>query len=226
MAGTSSITDIQALLNPKAAAAAPSGKKQLGQNDFLKLMISQFKNQDPTKPVDSAMYVAQLAQFSQVAGLSELNTQFKTLADSLASNQALQASSLLGRDVLVNASASALEAGGALSGAVDLQQSSAKVLVNVVDEGGAVVRQIDLGAQGKGLANFSWNGRKTDGSHAAAGLYHFQAIAFDAASQATSAATLISAPVESVTMGAGQTGLTLTLKGLGDIAFSDVRRIG
>jgi flagellar basal-body rod modification protein FlgD len=218
MASSTAISDIQALF-PSKTATPTTGKKELGQNDFLKLMITQFKNQDPTKPVDSAQYVAQLAQFSQVAGLSQLNTNFTNLSNSLSSNQALQASSLLGRSVLVNSSHGALGNDGQLSGAVDLQASSARVYVNVVDAGGALVRQIDLGTQGKGLAPFSWDGRKGDGTQAAPGTYSFQAQAVDAVGQATTASTL-------VTMGAGQAGLTLTLKGLGDVAFSDVRRIG
>jgi flagellar hook assembly protein FlgD len=139
-------TDIQALF-PQAAPATAT-KKQLGQSDFLKLMLTQFKNQDPTKPVDSAQYVAQLAQFSQVQGLADLNSAFKTLSDSVTSNQALQASSLLGREVLVPGSIATLAQGGTLSGAVDLPQSSGRVTVNIIDGSGSIVRQINLGAHG------------------------------------------------------------------------------
>jgi flagellar basal-body rod modification protein FlgD len=217
-------TDIQALF-PQATAAT-AAKKQLGQSDFLKLMITQFKNQDPTKPVDSAQYVAQLAQFSQVQGLADLNSSFKTLSDSLTSNQALQASSLLGRNVLVPSSTGTLAPGGVLSGAVDLQQSSGRVVVNIVDGSGSLVRQIALGAHGKGLADFQWDGRKGDGTPAAAGVYAVQAQSVDANGVASAASTLINAAVQSVTMGAGQSGLTLTLQGLGDTSFSNVRRIG
>jgi flagellar basal-body rod modification protein FlgD len=217
-------TDIQSLF-PQATPAT-AVKKQLGQSDFLKLMLTQFKNQDPTKPVDSAQYVAQLAQFSQVQGLADLNSSFKTLSDSVTSNQALQASSLLGRDVLVPGSAATLPQPGTLSGAVDLAQSSSRVLVNIIDGGGAIVRQINLGAHGKGLADFQWDGRNTDGTQAAAGVYTMQAQSVDGNGVASAASTLINATVQSVTMGAGQSGLTLTLQGLGDTPFTNVRRIG
>jgi flagellar basal-body rod modification protein FlgD len=217
-------TDIQALF-PQAAPATAT-KKQLGQSDFLKLMLTQFKNQDPTKPVDSAQYVAQLAQFSQVQGLADLNSAFKTLSDSVTSNQALQASSLLGREVLVPGSIATLAQGGTLSGAVDLPQSSGRVTVNIIDGSGSIVRQINLGAHGKGLADFQWDGRNTDGTAAAAGVYTVQAQSIDGNGVASASSTLINATVQSVTMGAGQSGLTLSLQGLGDTPFNNVRRIG
>ena len=74
----------------------------LGGTDFLTLMLAQLKNQDPTSPVDSNTFLTQLAQLSEVQGITSLNTSFGALSSSLTSNQALQASSLLGHRALVN----------------------------------------------------------------------------------------------------------------------------
>jgi flagellar basal-body rod modification protein FlgD len=198
---------------------------QLDQNQFLTLMLAQLKAQDPTKPVDSTAFLGQLAQISQVQGLSQLNDSFNTLSGSISSNQALQASSLLGRNALVASSSIALGSSGAITGAVDLPQSSGNVMVSITDAAGTVVQQIKLGAQSEGLANFTWDGRMADGSRAPAGAYKVNALYAGVGNQATAAPTLINSTVLSVTMGAGQNGLTLNLSGVGDVAFSNVRQI-
>ena len=198
---------------------------QLNQNEFLTLMLAQLKAQDPTKPVDSTAFLGQLAQISQVQGLAQLNDSFTNLSSSISSNQALQASSLLGRNALVASSNINLAASGGVSGAVDLPQASGAVLVNITDAAGTVVQQIKLGAQSQGLAKFTWDGRMADGSRAPAGTYKVNALYAGAGNQATAATTLINSTVLSVTMGAGQSGLTLNLSGVGDVAFSNVRQI-
>ena len=212
--------------DPTAAAKVTAAKAAtVDQNEFMTLMLAQLKNQDPIKPVDSTAFLGQLAQISQVQGLSRLNDSFSTLSSSLTGNQALQASSLLGRNALVSSDSLTLGASGALTGAVDLPQSSGKVVVNVTDSSGSLVQRIDLGAQPQGLANFTWDGKGADGSRAPAGTYKISAAFQGANNQATAADTLINTTVQSVTMGAGQTGLTLNLSGVGNVAFSSVRQI-
>ncbi len=68
---------------PVQAAPAPVHKTVLGQSDFLALLSAQLKNQDPTKPVDNAEYVSQLAQFSQISGQAESNSQLRAIAAKL-----------------------------------------------------------------------------------------------------------------------------------------------
>lgn len=66
-----------------------SGEKQLGQTDFLRLMSTQLKQQDPFDPVDNQAMVAQMAQFSSVAGISEMNVSLKSIADQIKAQTAL-----------------------------------------------------------------------------------------------------------------------------------------
>lgn len=66
-------------------------QKQLGQTDFLRLMTTQLKQQDPLDPVDNQAMVAQMAQFSSVAGISEMNVSLKGIADQIAAQTALLA---------------------------------------------------------------------------------------------------------------------------------------
>lgn len=207
-----------------ARAATGVKKKELGQEEFLKLMTEQFKNQDPFKPLDNGEFLSQMAQFSQVTGLSDLNEKFSTLSSSLTSNQTLQASGLLGRGVLVSSSRVPLGNTGAVEGAVDLPQSVSNVRVQVTGSGGQVLRIIDLGAQPAGLSSFKWDGLDNNGNRMAAGTYNLNAQMQVNGKSVGAAATLVTGPVTSVTVG-GNRGLVLTLDGLGEVAFGDVRRI-
>src|ERR1700688_2736932 len=96
---------------PAAGGTAISAAATLGGTDFLTLMLAQLKNQDPTSPVDSNTFLSQLAQLSEVQGITSLNTSFSALSSSLSSTPALQASSLLGHQALVNTSTATLAAG-------------------------------------------------------------------------------------------------------------------
>jgi flagellar basal-body rod modification protein FlgD len=208
-----------------ASAGGAAAGATLGGTNFLTLMLAQLKNQDPTSPVDSNQFLNQLASLSTVQGITQLNTSFGSLSTSLVSSQALQASSLLGHQALVSSKTANLAAHGSISGAIDVPQTTSQAVVNISDSSGALVRQINLGAQATGLANFSWDGKLQDGSQAAAGQYTLSAQFAGATSGATAASTYVNGVVQSVTMGAGQTGLTLNVSGLGSVPFSGVKQI-
>jgi flagellar basal-body rod modification protein FlgD len=197
----------------------------LGGADFLTLMLAQLKNQDPTSPVDSNTFLTQLAQLSEVQGITSLNTNFSTLSSSLTSNQALQASSLLGHQALVNTSTATIAAGATVSGAVNVPQTTSQVTLSITNSAGALVNQINLGAQSAGLANFSWNGTTGNGSQAPAGTYTLTAQYAGATSASAAATTLVNGTVESVSMGAGTTGMTLNVSGVGSVPFSSLQQI-
>jgi flagellar basal-body rod modification protein FlgD len=222
-----SITELESLgLSRDLNAGARRAGGDLGAEDFLKLMITQFKNQDPLKPMESGEFLGQLAQFGTVSGIKDLQGQFEGLSGALVSNQALQASSLLGRDVLVASPAGWLPAGGSLDGAVDLPGGAQNVRLQVFDAAGQLVRTFDLGQSAQGLARFSWDGQTSAGTVAPEGRYTIQAHTLLNGRVQNAAQVLVQAPVESVTIGAGQRGLSLSLRGLGDIPMSDVRQIG
>lgn len=207
------------------ADTGPKAKNQLGQAEFFKLMTAQLKNQDPTKPMDNAQFLSQIAQFSTVSGVQDLNASFTQLASSLTSDQALQGANLVGRGVLVPGSnGNILVAGGGFSGAADLTTSTSNLTFNIFDAGGQLVRRIDLGQQASGLVPFGWDGVTDGGVAAAPGTYRIQATAqIDGVTQAID--TLVDAKVESVTLGKNGQELNLNLIGLGTIALSSVRQI-
>jgi flagellar basal-body rod modification protein FlgD len=208
-----------------STANSASSLGTLGGTDFITLMLAQLQNQDPTSPVDSNTFLTQLAQLSEVQGITSLNSSFSALSTSLTSNQALQASSLLGHQALVNSSTATIAAGATVSGAVNVPQNTSQVTLSVTDSSGALVTQINLGAQSAGLTNFSWNGTMGNGSQAPAGTYTLSAQYAGATSGGTAATTLVNGTVESVSMGAGSAGLTLNVAGVGSVPFSSVQQI-
>jgi len=211
--------------NSTSTGNSGTGGVSLGGTDFLTLMLAQLQNQDPTSPVDSNEFLSQLASLSEVQGITQLNTSFGTLSNSLVSSQALQASSLLGHQALVASSTGTLSTAGAtLTGAVNVPQTSSGVVLNITNSSGVLVDSINLGAQSAGLANFSWNGETSNGSQAPAGTYTLSAQAAGVSS-GTAVPTLVNGTVESVTMGAGSTGMTLNIAGLGSVPFSSVQQI-
>jgi len=206
----------------------PAAKKkpgdELGQSEFLELMIAQLNNQDPMKPMENGDFIAQMAQFSAVTGLTELKQSFDSLAASLQSNQALQASSLVGRTVVVPSGIGTLPAGGTLSGMVDLPSSSSNLAITIQDASGQVVRRLELGSQGAGDVYFNWDGITNSGVPAQPGRYYISA-EMETESGTEALETLVSAAVDSVTMGRGGQGMTLNLADGNSVDLSSVRSI-
>lgn len=198
------------------------GKKELGQEDFLNLMITQLKNQDPFKPMESGEFLGQLAQFGTVQGLAGLQTSFNSLAGSLVSNQALQAASLVGRDALIATSRLSLATGEGATGALELPAASSQVRVQIRDSSGQLVREISLGRQNAGLVPFQWDGVVDGGGIAPEGRYTFSAEYLNG-DKNVAADTLIAASIDSVRFGSD--GFSVQVRGIGDVPFDSVREI-
>lgn len=197
--------------------------KELGQEDFLRLMNAQLQNQDPMSPLENNEFMNQIAQFTMVEGIGDLNKSFSDLSSSLVSNQALQASNLVGRSVLAPTGVATLPAGGSVQGKLELPEAGNEVTVKVFDNAGQVVRSLSLGAQPAGPVDFQWDGLKDDGSFAEPGNYFVSAEA-SINGQNEAVETLVASEVQSVTL-SDSGGLLLDLAGLGTIDFKDVREI-
>lgn len=207
----------------KTAASEKAGSV-LGQSDFLKLMTTQLQNQDPTKPMESGEFFNQIAQFSMVAGVEELQSSFQRVADAMFSAQSLQASAMVGRAVLVPGDTVSLAAGGTASAGVSLPASTRNLVVGVVDGSGQLVRRLDLGTQPAGDVTFTWDGRDGNGVAAPAGRYHLVAqMEYDGGTVALE--TLVSSKVNSVVMGKNGQGITLNLANDAQVALADIVQV-
>ncbi len=112
---------------------------ELAQEDFLTLMITQFKNQDPFEPMDNGEFLGQLAQFSTVNGIDSLNASFASLAGALRDEQALQAANLVGRTVLAQADSGYFDGASPLGGAVELGAAAGSVQIDITDRSGQLL---------------------------------------------------------------------------------------
>lgn len=195
---------------------------QLDQNQFLQLMIAQMKNQDPTKPMDPTTFMSQLAQFSTVTGIESMNKSISGLSESLLSSQVLSGTSLVGHDVLAQATTGNLATGGTIEGAVDVPAGTQTLKVNVLDTSGQLVRTITL-QPSEGRLEFSWDGQTSAGAAAPAGSYELKILAGDG-KDTIQLNSLLSSHVNSVTIDASTHELSLNTNN-GTLPLSSVRRI-
>jgi len=219
--------DFNALQNlglAKQNTTADSAEGDLGQADFLKLMVTQLNNQDPMSPMENGDFLGQIAQFSTVSGIGDLQTSFSEFASSISNDQALQAANLVGRRVSVPLQSGVLNPGGSIDGELTLPASSPDVSIEITDQSGQLIKTISLGSQTAGPVPFSWDGSLADGSTAAPGTYNINAQArIDG--QNFELDTQVLADVESVTLGGLGKSLQLNLSGLGSVPFTDISRI-
>ncbi len=197
---------------------------ELGQDQFLELMTAQLKYQDPLKPMENGEFLAQMAQFGTVSGINDLNTAFAGMSNAFQSNQALQASTMVGRQVLVPGTQVRLDDTGDMTAAVDLEQPASQVFMNITDTSGQLIHRIDLGHQPAGLLDVKWNGLNADGNRVNSGLYNISAEVHQG-TDIIVGNTLAAVQVESVTIGQAGQDLTLTVSDMGDIDMAQIRKI-
>jgi flagellar basal-body rod modification protein FlgD len=211
-------------LSPVADKQDKPKKQELGQDQFLKLMTTQMTHQDPTKPMENGDFLAQMAQFSTVEGIGSLNDSFAEFSASITSGQALQASALVGQSVLVPSDKGIVSLDKNLSGEVVLKNSTDNLQISFQNTSGETVKTIQLGQQKEGNVSFDWDGLLDDGTHAEPGEYKIVAEA-NIDGDNTVLEAYVNAGVESVAMGGANKGVMLTLAGLGEVSFNDVKKI-
>ncbi|HCP19110.1 MAG: flagellar biosynthesis protein FlgJ [Candidatus Puniceispirillum sp. TMED52] len=133
-----------------------ANKDQLGQEDFLKLMTTQLQNQDPFAPMENAEFIAQMAQFSTVTGITEMGESLKSLSSQIKEFRVATASSLMGASVMVPGNVARPDSNGEIHGMIDLPSSSTMTQLTFSDATGTPIHSMDLGPQASGLTGFAW----------------------------------------------------------------------
>lgn len=206
-----------------AVKNAATNSPAMGQADFLKLMTAQMKNQDPFDPVDNTQMVAQMAQFSSLAGITEMSSTLKAIADKLGATSTQDAISYVGRTVLTPGNVAYGRAAGGIAGAIELGADASNVTVAISDANGQLLHTADLGAHQTGTVSYDWDGKTAAGTDAGAGPFTVSVSASDG-SQSVAATSLVWAPVTSVSTTSGAA--VLTLPGIGEVPATAVRQIG
>lgn len=208
------------------------GAQSLDMNSFMKLLTTQLQNQDPTNPTDNSQMIAQLAQFSSLQGISQLNTTVNGFQSTLQSNQIMQAASLVGKAAIVkgdtahmynSTAANGTTKASGILGAVDIPTGATSVSVSITNASGQVVDTQSVPVSGNARPTFSWDGTMPDGSVAPAGAYTVTANA-TVNGQGQAAQTYVGAVISSV--GVTSSGPQLNLDGgLPPAKLSDVVEI-
>ena len=222
---TAGITAAGAVMEQYKHSTQAGGKEELGKNEFLELLVAQLNNQNPLAPQSNGEFIAQLAQFSAVEGVEKLNSSVESIMSGFQSSQALQASSLVGRKVIIPSEKAVVDTSETFKASLVLPQSSSNVFVNVYAADGSLATRINMGAQEAGQVSFMWDGKNSDGETMPPGTYKFEAQAsIDGENKGLY--TLLPANVDSVTLGQGNGELLLNLAGLGSVPLSQVQIIG
>jgi flagellar basal-body rod modification protein FlgD len=210
------------LLNSmNGTTSTATSSTQEAQDRFMTLLVTQMKNQDPLNPLDNAQVTSQLAQLSTVTGIDKLNTTVESLISNVQSSQALQATNMIGHNVLVTGSTTALSNGAGLFG-IDLPASATNVTVTIRDSAGNAVRTMGLGAVEAGTYPLQWDGKNDQGVAAADGTYKIE-VSAKSAEQTVAATTLSMSQVAGVSN--STQGVQLKLSDATSINLSDIKQI-
>jgi flagellar basal-body rod modification protein FlgD len=199
-----------------------NAEEELGKTAFLELMIAQISNQDPLEPAKNEAFIAQLAQFSSVEGIQNLNESMDSLVSSLRSSLTMDAAALVGRNVLIETNQTALNTNGGVTGTVELDQAVANLKVEIHNLGGQLVHSVDLGARPGGDTRFDWDGTTANGEQVAQDYYRVSAFAdVDGVRQPFA----INLPDKVVSVSIEEAGLIANLAGGTSVSASQIREI-
>lgn len=197
---------------------------ELTQEDFFSLLTKELAHQDPTKPVENSEMISQMTAFSTTNGVATLNDQFTSFASSMSSNQALQASSLVGRSVLVEENVFAMSEGQDIKGKLVTSEPASNVYIYVKNAAGEVVQTVPVGNVEAGSSGFTWDGLNSNGEPAAEGAYRFR-IAGTINGEPVELEARTYRKVDSVTLAGAGGGVLLNLNGGSSMALSDVLEV-
>jgi flagellar basal-body rod modification protein FlgD len=164
-------------LFPSSSPAAIRAPGELGQEDFMRLMVAQMENQDPTKPMDNFEFLSQIAQFGTVDGIQGIEKGVEGLGNAILSNQALQAVDLVGHQIMTDSNLGELTGaeGATLDATISLPDTAAEVTLYIQDLSGRLVYSQPLGPAAAGNKGVQWNGLDESGSAVPPGQYRVSA---------------------------------------------------
>jgi flagellar basal-body rod modification protein FlgD len=226
-----SVNNILGNLNPnlfveeETVPIADGTEQTLTQEDFFALLTEQLANQDPTNPTDNDQLVAQTTAFTTAEGIQQLNEQFEAFATSITSNQALQASSLIGQDVLIQSNAGYSSDSAGFSGVIVSDTSAQDLTITIQNAAGEIIRTIDAGTQPAGNIEFNWDGTDNNGNPAREGEY-FVTAEGRVNNQNQTIPVAVNRHVQSVSLASSRQGVILNLDGDVSVNLNDVIQIG
>ncbi len=205
--------------------AAKKTKEEMGKQEFLTLFTAQLQNQNPLEPVKNEAFVAQLAQFSQLEALTNMQTSLDTFVTAMSGERMLNSASLIGKKVAVSDSPTQLTQGGTINASIDLPEGAAGIQINVHDARGNLVQELIAGPQMPGTTPVQWDGKDAMGNPAPAGLYRLTAQAVINGNTSKVAVNALST-VKSIVTNPSDGSVSVEVDGGKTILLTDVKRVG
>lgn len=202
-------------------AVADENSGTLTQEDFFALLTQELANQDPTNPADNNEMISQMTAFSTTDGVQKLNDSFNDFASSMTSSQALQASSLVGRSVLVEDNVFGMNEGEDVKGKIVTDTNASNVNIYVENIAGEIIQTVAVGSISAGGSTFTWDGQTSNGEAADAGAYRFRVVGL-VDGQASELQAMTFRKVDSVTLAGANGSILLNLNGGSSMALADV----
>jgi flagellar basal-body rod modification protein FlgD len=216
---------LDSLTNSQTAAQAAASKSNqtIDQSGFLKLLTAQLQTQDPTAPTDTNTMTQQMATFSQVAGITEMNQSLKSMLTGVNASRFGDASGWIGRAALISGDVATQATNGAYAGEITLPSDSKDVTINLVNSSGQTVYSKDLGAKAQGDVSWSWDGKDTAGNATTDGA--LQVIVTSTGTDGKSQSPTLATWNEIQSVKSPATGTTQLITGLGGIDPADVLQL-
>jgi len=190
---------------PVETGATPKpAQSSLGEEEFLSLMMTQMKHQDPLSPMDSSQFMDQVTQMNTVKQLMSANETLDQLMVGITSINNESAVNLVGHEVVAHGNSFAHEAGSSEDLVFELGGEAEEVVVTITDQTGAVVDTIELGGLGAGDHEVTWSGHTENGSRAPQGNYQYSVDAVNENGDAVPVSTFVTGLVEELRFVNGQ----------------------
>jgi flagellar basal-body rod modification protein FlgD len=174
-------------------AAKTSNIKSVGKDEFMKLLLAQLKNQDPLKPLDGTDFAVQLAQFSSLEQLSNLNAELKAQSVNQMTMGYAQSVGMIGKEVTVNSGNTVTASGGSIDLGYNLAKDADTVTISVMDKDGRLVKTWAESNSKAGFNKTAW-----DCADVEKGLYTYQVSAGDSQGNPIYAGTTTTGTVTAV----------------------------
>lgn len=199
--GVSSATIVSSSSSTDSSTTTGS-TEELGKDDFLLLLVTQLQNQDPLEPTDNTEFVSQLAQFSSLEGIKNMEETMGTVADGISEMQKWSLSDLIDNEVKFESSAFDYS-GEPVTIEYSLGADAASANVSIYDANGNLIKSVDAGALNSGTYELNWDGTDAEGAQATEGTYTINITAVDSSGSTVDVSTYVTGKVTSVTYGSG-----------------------
>jgi flagellar basal-body rod modification protein FlgD len=183
--------------------------KALGKDAFLTMLVAQMKNQDPMNPIENTEFTAQLAQFSSLEQMFNVNENLKNIQMTQSSLNNMQSVSIIGKEIKAEGNSIKLSADTPADINYKLSSAAREVRINIYDSRGELVRTVSISSQDAGEHSFAWDGKDGSGNSLSDGTYSFMISAKDPAGTEISVTPLIRGQVTGISLDNGNTLLSV-----------------